>query len=144
MFVIKPAEPKDYYTIKQFYEAQGKRLELSADLGMLVAHEDGFAGLGIYTLHGDYAVLEDISLVREEDFEMSIFIGKAVLNSIDLKGINKVYSNAAPVKRTLKALGFKTVDTLNLVNQEDGTEDPPYTYFLSLEGYFSSPCNNKQ
>ena len=47
MFVIKPAEPKDYYTIKQFYEAQGKRLELSADLGMLVAHEDGFAGLGI-------------------------------------------------------------------------------------------------
>ena len=144
MFVIKPAEPRDYYTIKQFYEAQGKRLELSADLGMLVAREDGFAGLGIYTLHGDYAVLEDISLVREEDFEMSIFIGKAVLNSIDLKGIHKVYSTAESVKRTLRALGFKSVDAAEQESLGDVTENLPYAFFLSLEGYFSSPCNNKQ
>lgn len=123
MFTIKPAAPEDYYEIKEICEKRGKPLELSPDKGIMVARENGFSGVGIFEIKKDSAEFTDIFMADEENSQMKYFIAKAVLNSIDLKGITEVYSKSVYLEPVFKMCGFEKLS--------DGT------FHLNLEGYFT-------
>lgn len=123
MFTIKPAAPEDYYDIKEICEKHGKPLELSAEKYIMVAKENGFSGIGIFEIKDGIAEFTDIFMVDEENSQMKYFIAKAVLNSIDLKGIADVYSNSEYLEPVFKMCRFE--------KESDGT------FHLNLEGYFT-------
>lgn len=123
MFTIKPAEPEDYYNIKDICEKHGKPLELSAKTHIMVAKENGFSGIGIFEITDGAAEFTDIFMADEENLQMKYFIVKAVLNSIDLKGIEDVYSKSAYLEPVLKMCRFEKLS--------DGT------FYLNLKGYFT-------
>lgn len=131
MFAIKPAVPQDYAEMKECYEKTGKPFSLSASHVVVVSRdESGFAGLGVAVMNGDEAEVDEIIFTNPDDFAMSIFIGKALLNSLDLRGVKTVLCRGAHMEKTLVALRFSKT--------EEGV------WRLSLEGYFKSGCKNAQ
>ena len=127
MFTIKPAVPEDYYDIKEIYEKKGRILKLSQNMCIMVARENGFAGIGVYVMQDGFAEFSDILMIDEDNFQMKYFICKAVLNSIDLKGIKDVVCKLDSEDRVLKMCKF--------IKDIDGV------YKLNLSGYFDSGCH---
>jgi len=76
----------------------------------------------IAQIEKDTAYLEDIV---EHKTGFAYDMGKAILNSIDLKGIEKVVCENAKLHKTLERLRFKKENC---------------AYSLLLKGYFSSNC----
>ncbi len=125
MFSIKPACPSDYYDIKELYEKYGKALELTKNRYIMVAREEEISGIGIYSISENTAYFEDILMKDDNNIQMKYFITKAVLNSVDLKGIKEVCSAPSVGEKVLKLCKFQ---------EKDGR------YCLNLEGYFESGC----
>ena len=123
MFTIKPAVPEDYYDIKDIYKKHGKPFELSSNLHIMVARENGFSGIGVFEIKDEIAEFADIFTSEDVQPIMKYFIAKAVLNSIDLKGITDVYSNSAYLEPILKMCRFEKLS--------DGS------FHLNLKGYFT-------
>ncbi len=130
MFRIRPAIPEDYYSIKECLEKQGKELQLTPQIGIMTADEDGFAGLGIYRLDKQEAEILEVITVDEQDWELAFFIGKAMLNKVDLQGAKEVFCSNNEIGDLLKKLEF--------LEKEKGK------WHLNLEGYFTSPCQRKK
>lgn len=130
MFRIRPAIPEDYFSIKDCLQSHGKELQLTPDMGIMTADEDGFAGLGIYLLNEKEAEILEIITVDEADWELAFFIGKAILNKVDLQGAKEVICHNCDIVDLLKKLEF--------LEQESGK------WHLNLEGYFTSPCQRKK
>ncbi len=130
MFQIRPAIPEDYYLIKDCLEKHGKELQLTPQIGIMTADENGFAGLGIYRLDGTKAEILEIITVDKQDWELAFFIGKAILNKVDLQGAKEVFCYNNEIGDLLKKLEFKQVEQGN--------------WCLNLEGYFTSPCQRKK
>ncbi|MBE7043101.1 MAG: hypothetical protein E7399_06360 [Ruminococcaceae bacterium] len=130
MFRIRPAIPEDYYFIKECLEQHGKELQLTPQTGIMTADEDGFAGLGIYRLDDTHAEILEIITVDEQDWELAFFIGKAILNKVDLQGAKQVVCYNESIQGLLRKLEF--------LQQESGV------WKLNLEGYFTSPCQRKK
>ncbi len=126
MFRIRPAVPEDYYLIKECFEKRQKKLILTSDTGIMVAEENGFAGLGLYRMEPEGAVILEVITENEKDWELAFFIGKAVLNKLDLQGVKLVYCQNEELHDLLKKLGFY--------------KNGQGTWRLSLEGYFTTPC----
>lgn len=122
MFTIKPAVPEDYYDIKEIYAKYGKELLLSAEKNIMVARDNVFSGIGVFEIKGSCAEFSDILTNDQNDERLKYFIAKAVLNSIDLKGITDVYSVSDYIEPTLRKCGFKYTDG---------------KFTLNLDGYFS-------
>ena len=123
MFTIKPAVPEDYYDIKDIYEKHEKPFELSSNLHIMVARENGFSGIGVFEINDGIAEFTDIFTLDGVQPTMKYFIAKAVLNSIDLKGITDVYSNSAYLEPILKMCRFEKL--------------PDGIFHLCLKGYFT-------
>ncbi len=130
MFQIRPAIPEDYYSIKECLNAHGKELQLTPKIGIMTAIEDGFAGLGIYRLDETKAEILEVITVDEQDWELAFFIGKAILNKVDLQGAKDVFCHNNEIGDLLKKLEF--------LEKETGK------WYLNLEGYFTSPCQRKK
>lgn len=130
MFRIRPAIPEDYYEIKNCLECHGKELLLTPQTGIMTADEDGFAGLGIYLLEGERAEISEVITVNEDDWELAFFIGKAILNKVDLQGAKQVVCNNESLSELLRKLEF--------------LQKEPGVWSLNLEGYFTSPCQRKK
>lgn len=130
MFRIRPAIPEDYYEIKNCLEYHGKELLLTPQTGIMTADEDGFAGLGIYLLEGERAEISEVITVNEDDWELAFFIGKAILNKVDLQGAKQVVCNNESLSELLRKLEF--------------LQKEPGVWSLNLEGYFTSPCQRKK
>ena len=107
MFTIKPAVPDDYFDIKEIHLKYGKPLELSSDKFIMVARENGFAGIGVYEIKDGNALFSDILMTDENNTQMKYFIAKAVLNSVDLKGFSDVYSENAELYDVFNMCGFE-------------------------------------
>lgn len=130
MFRIRPAAPEDYYEIKNCLNRHGKELFLTPETGIMTAEENGFAGLGLYQLKQQEAELLEVITVDEQDLELAFFIGKAVLNKVDLQGVKWVYCQNKELNGLLQRLEF--------VQEKHGF------WRLCLEGYFTSPCQRKK
>ena len=130
MFQIRPAIPEDYYSIKECLEKHGKELELTPQTGIMTAIENGFAGLGIYRLDEKQGEILEVITVNEQDWELGFFIGKAILNKVDLQGAKEVFCYNNEISDLLKKLEF--------LEKETGK------WHLNLEGYFTSPCQRKK
>ncbi len=128
MFTIKPAAPEDYFDIKEIFEEKGEELKLSPDMCIMVARENGFCGIGVYVIHDNcYAEFTKLYMKDDSNLQMKYFICKAVLNSIDLKGIKDVVSKISGEDRVLKMCRF--------------TKDIDGVYKLNLTGYFDAGCH---
>ena len=127
MFTIKPAVPEDYYDIKSIYEENGKLLILDENMHIMVARENGFAGIGAFVIHKAYAEFTELLMKDDDNLQMKYFICKAVLNSIDLKGIKDVVCRLDSEDRVLKMCKF--------------TKDIDGLYKLNLSGYFDAGCH---
>ena len=127
MFTIKPALPEDYYDIKDIYSEKGKELTLSENMFIMVARENGFAGIGVYVLNDSYAEVSELLMKDDDNIQMKYFICKAVLNSIDLKGVKIVICKIASEERVLKMCKFE--------------KDSDGIYKLNLTGYFDAGCH---
>ena len=130
MFQIRPAIPEDYYDIKNCLSQQGKELELTPQTGIMTAIENGFAGLGMYVAEGEKAEILEVITLDEKDWELAFFIGKSILNKVDLQGVKQVVCKNQALSSLLNKLEFKE------------TEQGIWT--VSLEGYFTSPCQRKK
>ena len=130
MFRIRPAIPEDYYEIKNCLEQHGKELTLTPQTGIMTADEEGFAGLGLYLLQEQQAELVEIITVNEQDWELAFFIGKAILNKVDLQGAKHVICKNESLSKLLRKLEF--------------LQKEPHVWSLNLEGYFTSPCQRKK
>lgn len=126
MFTIKPAVPDDYFDIKEIHLKYGKPLELSSDKFIMVARENGFAGIGVYEIKDGNALFSDILMTDEKNTQMKYFIAKAVLNSVDLKGFSDVYSENAELYDIFNMCGFEKLENgmyhLNLARYFTGCE----------------------
>lgn len=131
MFQIRPAVPEDYYEIKDCLERHGKELQLSPQMGIMTAIEHGvFAGLGLYRLEEDEGELLEIITVDEQDEELAFFIGKAVLNKLDLSGTKEVTCFNGELDELLKKLEF--------YRDDEGVRR------LCLKDYFVTPCQRRK
>lgn len=130
MFQIRPAVPEDYYSVKECLSQHQKELVLTLEMGIMVADENGFAGLGMYRADSERAELLEVITVNEQDQELAFFIGKAVLNKLDLLGVEQVFCQNGSLEDLLKKLGF--------------CQEGQGKWRLSLKGYFTTPCHKKQ
>lgn len=130
MFRIRPALPEDYYDIRECLEQHGKELRLTPEIGIMTALENGFAGLGMYRFGEGEAELTEVITVDEDDEELAFFIGKAVLNKLDLAGVKQVTCRNGALAELLRRLEF--------LQEESGR------WKLRLEGYFTAPCQRKK
>lgn len=91
---------------------------------VMQATENGkIVGMGAASMNPAYAVIEE--LVCDDD-AIAYGMGKAMLNSLDLGGIQHVLINNESLYPLAKQLRF--------------TETGEGTYSVSLEGYFTSGC----
>ena len=131
MFQIRPAIPEDYYEIKDCLGQHGKVLQLSPQTGLMTAIEhDAFAGLGLYRREGDKGELLEIITVDEQDEELAFFIGKAVLNKLDLSGVKEVTCMNGELDGLLERLEFD--------RENEGVRR------LCLKDYFVTPCQRRK
>lgn len=130
MFRIRPAVPEDYYDIRECMEQHGKELRLMPETGIMTALENGFAGIGMYRFGKTEAELTEVITVDENDDELAFFIGKAVLNKLDLLGAKQVICRNGTLSELLRRLEF--------LQEESGK------WKLRLEGYFTAPCQKKK
>ncbi len=130
MFRIRPAIPEDYYEIKHCLENHGKELILTPQTGIMTADEDGFAGMGLYLQNGETAEIIEVITTNEADWELAFFIGKAILNKVDLQGAKQVVCKNESLSELLNKLEF--------------LQKEPGVWYLNLEGYFTSPCQRKK
>ena len=127
MFSIKPAALDDYYDIKSIYEKHGKAISLDNTINIMVAREDGFSGIGVYKISDNVAIISDILMEDDNNIQIKYFICKAILNSIDLKGIRDVYCKLPSEEKVLKMCKFQEQDN---------------KFHLNLTGYFNAPCSH--
>lgn len=134
MLTIKPEENFEYV---------GKELEIEIpgdSVVMVMADGDDLMGAGIMRLEEEICTILDICIKEEFcDFQLEFGMGKALLNTADLRGAHYAVTNMDGRERLLCALRFK--------NAEDLKEDVPesirnFEKILCLEGYFDSNCSN--
>lgn len=126
MFTIKPAVPEDYYEIKDLFDEKGVPFNLTGNMGIMVAREDGFAGIGVYVMGDGCAEFTHLLMKDDDNFQMKFFICKAVLNAIDLKGVQNVTASLPGEEKVLKMCKFK---------EENGK------FSIDLTGYFEAGCH---
>ncbi|GEM_PF-6440291 len=127
MFRISIAEPDEIKQIEAFLKEKQKEFE--TDKLYMVSHEDGLAGLGIFSFADNYAVIDDIILRNEQDVEMNHFIVQAIVNKVDYMGYRKIYCS-----------NKRLIPYLNKFVKSDLHE---YTYMADLTEYFKHSCQNQ-
>lgn len=103
---------------------------------MAVRDSETLLGVGVMRLHDDFVIIDDICM-KEADFSLEYGLGKALLNTADLRGSRHAVTDRKDLARLLTALKFRTVD-------EAGDEVLEYIadfeYYLNLDGYFVANC----
>lgn len=127
MFRICIAQPEEMKDIKAFL--MDKQQDFYMDKLYMVSHEVGLAGVGIFSIVKDSAVIEDIILRNEQDTEMNIFMIQAIINKADYMGLRNVYCRNE--RLTPYLIKFKKSDL------------PEYSYMVDLTEYFQHSCQNQ-
>ena len=128
MLVIKPIEDK-----KEQEEICGKcDINYRPELFAYKAHDNGeLLAASQFDIEGKTATIYDMKQVigTADDFEAMFILGRAVLNFLDLCGVETVYFSLESEEniRTSKLIGFKT---------ENGIPT------ISLKGLFTAPCQH--
>ena len=104
---------------------------------MSMKDADTLMGAGVMKIGDGYAEILNIRIKEEfTDFSLEYGIGKALLNAVDLKGIQNAVCNNMGMEKLLSALGFSKVSDC---------ENVPFNlkenkYYLNLTGYFDANC----
>ena len=116
--------------------------ELGIDCGanasvMTMRDGEALMGAGVFKIGDGYAEILDIRMKSGvEDFSLEYGIAKALLNSVDLKGIHHAVCNNEAISKLLCALRFENSHT----SAKAPEELRQHTFYLNLTGYFDANC----
>ncbi len=129
MLEIKPIEDKKEQ--EKLCAACG--IAFQPELFAYKAYDNGvFLAAAQFDIEGKSAVIYDMRQVigSEFDFEAMFILGRAVLNFLDLCGVETAYfdTKEAQDERLAKMIGFKITEN---------------RYAITLTGLFTTPCSHK-